>query len=159
MYHENIDLHHQYGISVAKRQTSPVSGEEWGSWTGQAFFEVLCMGGGGGQRIIMTYFDKPFLWDGLLKYSEGNDRQRAFCFVLWSLLFSFFSFRDFGVHIDGYIAVIGHTIVVGASKVSWKCYLANCLVFRWGWGSWAQRWKSWGNPILSFIWYFLGLCD
>jgi methionine aminopeptidase len=26
-------------------------------------------------------------------------------------------FRDLGIHIDGYVAVIGHTIVVGASKV------------------------------------------
>ena len=32
--------------------------------------------------------------------------------------FPFFSSRDFGIHIDGYIAAIGHTIVVGASKVS-----------------------------------------
>jgi methionine aminopeptidase len=26
-------------------------------------------------------------------------------------------FRDLGIHIDGYVAVIGHTVVVGASKV------------------------------------------
>ena len=26
-------------------------------------------------------------------------------------------FRDLGIHIDGYVAVIGHTLVVGASKV------------------------------------------
>ena len=74
---------------MAKGQTSTVARSEkikdsrfrrlnWSA----AFFQVLCMGGGGGQQIIITYYDKPFLWDGLLKYSEGNDRQRAFCFML-----------------------------------------------------------------------------
>ena len=43
--------------------------------------------------------------------------------MLWMLL-SFQSYlqpiffsRDLGVHIDGFIAVVGHTVVVGASKV------------------------------------------
>ena len=35
------------------------------------------------------------------------------CFFFCSSVFP----RDLGVHIDGYIAVVGHTIVVGASKV------------------------------------------
>lgn len=60
-----------------------------------------------------------FLRGGLLKYSEGDGRQRAVCFMFVKFtIFPFFSSRDFGVHIDGYIAAIGHTIVVGASKVS-----------------------------------------
>ena len=38
-------------------------------------------------------------------------------FTVACYIFFFFS-RDLGVHIDGFIAVVGHTIVVGASKVS-----------------------------------------
>ena len=126
---------HPQWRGVRKLKTAIFAG-----WTGQLpFFKSSAWVEEGVSRLLWLIMT-TFLWDGLLKYSEGNDRQRAFCFVLWSLLFSFFSFRDFGVHIDGYIAVIGHTIVVGASKVSWKCY-----------------WKSWGNPILSLS-YFLG-CD
>lgn len=37
--------------------------------------------------------------------------------TLLSYLQHIFFFRDLGVHIDGFIAVVGHTIVVGASKV------------------------------------------
>lgn len=43
------------------------------------------------------------------------------CFLsdvfLNSLTQGYLLFRDLGVHIDGYVAVIGHTIVVGATKV------------------------------------------
>ena len=35
------------------------------------------------------------------------------------------SSRDLGVHIDGYIAVVGHTIVVGASKVKFEFLSSN----------------------------------
>ena len=35
----------------------------------------------------------------------------------------FVSTRDLGVHIDGYIAVVGHTIVVGASKVKFEFWI------------------------------------
>ena len=72
---------------MAKGQTFPVGMSEERQLFSQAelvspCFQVLCMSGGGGQQIIITYYDKTFLWDGLLKYSKGNDRQRAFCFML-----------------------------------------------------------------------------
>ena len=47
---------------------------------------------------------------------------------LWPLLFMVGTvcfYRDLGVHIDGYIAVVGHTIVVGASKVKFEFLIFN----------------------------------
>lgn len=46
--------------------------------------------------------------------------------------------RDLGAQIDGYIAVIAHTLVVGASKVScalWKNYLVGPRIQNWMIGS------------------------
>lgn len=47
-------------------------------------------------------------------------------------ILSFIASRELGVHVDGFIAVTGHTIVVGTSKVSIKskvtsafCYVLN----------------------------------
>lgn len=37
-------------------------------------------------------------------------------------------YRDLGVHIDGYIAVVGHTIVVGASKVKFEFLILNLYI-------------------------------
>ena len=43
----------------------------------------------------------------------------------------FVSTRDLGVHIDGYIAVVGHTIVVGASKVKFEFLILNLYINFW----------------------------
>ena len=48
--------------------------------------------------------------------------------VLACKLILFVSTRDLGVHVDGYIAVVGHTIVVGASKVKCEFLILNYFV-------------------------------
>lgn len=77
---------------------------------------------------FMLLFHHNILFDVVSRYRWNY----SWCCTDWYFLLSTMMFgfsRDLGVHIDGYIAVVGHTIVVGASRVSCNISITFYLMY------------------------------
>ena len=102
---------------------------------------------------LILYFDHSIIL--IIQLCINLGKIKSILILIDCNIFIFYFYRDLGAQIDGYIAVIAHTLVVGASKVScifvhWIIFLFSiCIVMKCNWILWHYADGFWAGEFVQ----------